>query len=103
MGSEVLRSCQALNVPRVCTTSWFKNYGTEYKIGIFACASTENEMPVLKKIVNIIIKDEAFLLTATVNTMYFDDHLNGFRIEEVEDEFAVICVAHLIYYWPYDR
>lgn len=68
------------------------------------CADTENEMPVFKKISNIIVKDdEAFLLTTKVNTMYFDDHLNGFSIEEVDDQFAVICLSDLTYYRPYDR
>lgn len=36
------------------------------------------------------------MLATNDNTMYFDDQLNGFRIEEAKDEFAVICVADLI-------
>ena len=60
----------------ISTTSWVRNYGTEYCIGMFVFTSTEDEM--FKKIVNIIIKDDdAFLLITKVITMYFDDHLNG--------------------------
>ena len=102
-GSEVLRSCQTLNVSSVSTTSWVKYYGTEYQIGMFVCTSVENEMPIFYNI-NIIIKDdEPFLLTTKVMTMYFDDHLNAFSIEEVDDVFTVIFVNDLLYYRPYDR
>ncbi|XP_030601542.1 uncharacterized protein LOC115791568 [Archocentrus centrarchus] len=58
--SEVLRSCPRLNVPCVSTASWVKNFGTEYHIGMIVCTSTENEMPVFQKIVNIIVKDDFF-------------------------------------------
>ncbi|XP_035987597.1 uncharacterized protein LOC118560568 [Fundulus heteroclitus] len=102
--TEVLRSCPRLNVQCVSTTSWVKNFGTQYRIGMFVCTSTENEMPVFQKIVNIIVNnDEAFLLTTKVTTEFFDEHLSAFKIDIVEDVFAVICVSDLIYYQPYDR
>lgn len=103
-GGESLRSCLTVNQSSVSTTSWVKNYGTEYHIGMFVCTSIENEMPVFKKIVNVIIRDdEALLLTTKVNTMYFDSHLNAFSIEEEDDEFSVICVTDLTYYRPHER
>ena len=71
---------------------------------MFVCTSVEDEMPIFNRIMNIIIKDdEAFLLTTKVMTMYFDDHLNAFSIEEVDDVFTVICVNDLLDYRPYDR
>lgn len=71
---------------------------------MFVYKSTENEIPIFQKTVNIIVKDdEAFLLTAKVVTEYSDEHLNGFRIEVVDDVFAVIYVSDLICYQPYDQ
>ena len=71
---------------------------------MFVCTSVENEMPIFNKIINIIIADDkALLLMAKVDTMYFDDHLNAFSIDEVDDVFSVINVSELVYYRPYDR
>ena len=61
-------------------------------------------MPTFNKINNIIIKDdEVFLLATKVITMHFDDHLNAFSIEEVDDVFRLVSVDDLLYYRPYDR
>lgn len=87
----------------VSATSWVKNYGTEYQIGMFVCRDVKNEMPVFNKIVNIIVEnDQAFLLSTNVTTVNFDDHMNAFCIEETTDIFTVICVDDLKYYRTYD-
>lgn len=88
----------------VSTTSWVKNYGTEYQVGMYICSGVENEMPLFNKIISIIVgNDKAYLLTSKVSTMYFDDHLNAFSIQEESDFFTLICVDDLMYYRPYDR
>ena len=50
---------------------------------MYVCSGVENEMPLFNRIVSVIVRDDsAYLLTCTVSTMYFDDHLNAFSIEE---------------------
>lgn len=104
-GSDILTEILRLSLySDVSTTSRVKNYGSEYHIGMFVCSGTESEMPVFKKIINVIVKDDqAFLLTSNVATLCFDDHLNAFSIEEISDAFTVICVEDLVYHRPYDR
>lgn len=88
----------------VSTTNWVKNFGTEYQIGMFVCITTDMEIPVFRKITNIIInEDQAFILTCRVDTLYFDDHFNAYCIEERADSFSVISIDELIYYRPYDK
>lgn len=58
-----------------------KNYGTEYQFGMFVCTGTNVEVPIFRKITNIIIDDEqAFILTCRVDTPYFDDHFSAYCI-----------------------
>lgn len=86
------------------TTNWVKNFGTEYQIGMFVCITTDMEIPVFRKITNIIInEDQAFILTCRVDILYFDDHFNAYCIEERDDSFSVISIDELIYYRPYDK
>jgi len=88
----------------VSTTNWVKNFGTEYQIGMFVCTATDMEIPVFRKITNIIInEDRAFILTCRVDTLYFHDHFNAYCIEERADSFSVISIDELIYYRPYDK
>lgn len=62
-----------------------------------------NEMPLFNNIGGIIVRNEnAYLITCKVSTMYFDDHLNAFSIEEEKDVFTLICVDYLVYYRSYD-
>ncbi len=91
------------NVPTVSTTTWVKNYGTEYQVVMYVCSAVENEMPVFNKIVSIIVKDgQTFLLASNVITVCFDEHVHAFCIEEVGNIFTLISVDELIYYRPYD-
>ncbi|XP_026018914.1 uncharacterized protein LOC113019411 [Astatotilapia calliptera] len=88
----------------VSTTSWVKSYGTEYQVAMYVCSGVENEMPLFSKIVSIIVSDfNTYLLTCKVSTVYFNDHLNAFVIEDGLDVFALISVDDLVYYRPYDR
>lgn len=88
----------------VSTTSWVKNHGTEYQVGMYVCTGVNNEMPLFNRIVSIIVWDEsAYLLTCKVSTLYFDDHLNAFIIEENCNGYTLVCVDDLVYYRPYDR
>lgn len=71
---------------------------------MYVCSGVENEIPVLSKIVSIIVRDDnSYLLTCKVSTVYFDDHLNAFCIEENLNVFTLVCVDDLVYYRPYDR
>lgn len=54
-GGDML--CDLFNVnaySEVSTTNWVKYYGTEYLIGMFVCIKTQMEMPIFRKITNII-------------------------------------------------
>ncbi len=102
-GGDVLSS--VLNVNAYCevsTTDWVKNYGGEYQIGMFVCTGTNMEVPIVRKVTNIIVHDEqAFILTCRVDTLYFDDHFNAYCINERAHSFSVFPVKELIYYRPY--
>ena len=86
-GGETLLAMLNLNAySDVSTTKWVKNYGTEYQTGMFVCISTNIEMPVFGKINSIIINDDqALILTGTIDTLYFDEHLNAYCIQERND------------------
>ena len=80
-GGEVVS--EAFDVLSVSTTSWVKNYGTEYQVGMYVVTGVENEMPLFNRIDSIIVKDNnAFLLICKVSNIFFDDHLNAIGIEE---------------------
>lgn len=65
-----LDACSAIS-----TTSWVRNVGTEYQIGLFICTGTHNDLPVFMKICNIIIHEpHAFIICSSVNTIYFGEH-----------------------------
>ncbi|XP_035805853.1 uncharacterized protein LOC111571121 isoform X1 [Amphiprion ocellaris] len=104
-GGEVLSSVFDVNLYcEVSTTNWVKNYGTEYQIGMFICTGTKMEIPIFRKITNIIVHDgQAFLLTCRVDTLYFDDHFNAYCVDERADSFSVFPVKELIYHRPYDK
>lgn len=65
-GGETLSALFNVNAySDVSTTNWVKNYGTEYQIGMFVCIRTDMEMPVFRRINNIIInEDQAFIYTS---------------------------------------
>lgn len=71
---------EAFDVLSVSTTSWVKNYGTEYQVGMYVVTGVENEMPLFNRIDSIIVKDRK-LLICKVSNIFFD-HLNAFGIEE---------------------
>lgn len=81
----------------------FKYYGTEYQVGMHVCSGVETDMPLFNRIDHITVRnDNAILLTCNVSTMYFDDHLNAFSIEQNTNVFKLICMDDLLYYRPYD-
>ena len=104
-GGQTLLAMLNLNAySDVPTTKWMSNYGTEYQTGMFVCISKNIEMPVFGKINSIIINDDqAFILTGTVDSLYFDEHLDAYCIQERNDSFSVISVDMLIYYRPYNK
>lgn len=74
------------------------------QVGMYVCSGVENEMPLFKRIDCIIVcDDKAYLLTCEVSTMYFDEHLSAFCVEERTDVFQVISVYDLVYNRPHDR
>lgn len=101
-GGEVLN--EVFDESSVSTTSWVKNYGTEYQVGMYVITGVENEMPLFNRIDSIIVKDRnAYLLICKVSDVFFDEHLNAFGIEEKNEVFSVISVNELVYYRPCDR
>lgn len=86
-GGAVLSSVFNVNAYcEVSTTNWVKNYGTEYQIGMFVCTGTNTEIPIFRKVTNIIIHDEqAFILTCRVDILYFDDDFNAYCVDERAD------------------
>lgn len=102
--SETLSSVLNVNAySDVSATNWVKNYGTEYQIGMFFCIRTNMDILVFRRINNIIINDQAFILTRGVDTLYFDEHFNAYCVEERTDSFYVISIEELIYYRPFDK
>ena len=53
-GGEVLN--EAFDASSVSTTSWVKNYGTEYQVGMYVVTGVENEMPLFNRIDSIIVR-----------------------------------------------
>lgn len=104
-GGESLR--QTLNLEpfsEVPTTSWVKNFGTEYQLNMFVCVGMFHELPVFKKIFTIVLHEEcAFFIAFDVDTLYFDEHLNAYCIEERSDNFSVVCIDQLTYFKPFDK
>lgn len=104
-GGETLSS--VLNVSAysdVSTTNWVKNYGTEYQICMFVCIRTNMEIPVFRRINNIIInEDQALILTCGVDTLYFDEHFNAYCVGERANSFSVISIKELVSYRPFDK
>ncbi len=71
---------------------------------MYVCSAVENEMPVFINIISIILKDrQVFILASNAITVFFDEHVHAFCIEEVGNIFTLVCVDDLIYYRPYDR
>lgn len=69
-GGEVLK--EAFDVSSVPTTSWVKNYGTKYQVGMYVVTGVENEMPLFNRIDSIIVKDNnAYLLICKVSDIFF--------------------------------
>lgn len=62
------------------------------------CSGVKKEIPLFK-----MTDDKAYLLTREVSTLYFDEHLNAFRVEERTSVYTMISVDGLVYYRPRDR
>jgi len=43
----------AFDVSSVSTTSWVKNYGTEFQVGMYVFTGVENEIPLFNRIDSI--------------------------------------------------
>lgn len=103
-GGDFLK--QTLNLePLSCvsTTKWVKVFGTEYQVNLFVCTGTHNDLPVFKKICNIFIHEgSALLLCCRVDTLYFDEHLYAYCIEEMKDDLSVVHMEQLTYFKPFD-
>lgn len=104
-GCEVI--CQFLKLSshfEAHTTSWVKYFGTEYRIGLFVCCGLQSDMPVFKKIINVVLKDgSAYLVLCEVVTLGFHEHFSAFCIEESPCPFHIVSIAELFYYKPYDK
>lgn len=106
MFSCFLRALRALfdESCKVNTTFWVKSYGTEYQVGMYVCSGIEKQIPLFRKIDCIVVtNDNAYQLTSEVSTVYFDEHLSAFCVEERTGVFQVISVDDLVYYRPHDR
>ncbi len=87
----------------ISTTKWVKVFGTEYQINLFVCTGTHSELPVFKKICNIVIHEgSALLLCCNVDTLYFDEHLYAYCIDKVKEDFSLVHMEQLTYFKPFD-
>lgn len=104
-GSDSLqRTLNLVPFSEVSTTSWVKSYGTEYQINLFVCTGMCDELPIFKKICTIVIHGQsAFFIACDVCTLYFDEHLNAYCIEECSNHFSVINVDQITYFKPFDK
>ncbi|XP_041935316.1 uncharacterized protein LOC121697735 [Alosa sapidissima] len=103
-GETLCRILKLDSYSDISTTNWVRNYGTEYQIGLFIATETSHDLPVFKKICRIIIHEQhAFIIGCTVDTLYFDEHLHAFCIEEQNDDYVVICIDQLTYFRPFDK
>ncbi len=76
----------------------------QYQIDLFECTGTSHDLPVFKKICNIIIHEQhAFIIGCTVDTLYFAEHFHAYCIEEQNNEHAVIYIDPLTYFRPFDK
>ncbi len=54
--------------------------------------------------IRLVLDEQAFVLTCSVDTLYFDDHFNAYRVDERVDPFSVFpikakFVTSLIQMW----
>lgn len=103
-GCEVIRQYRKLSSHfDAHTTGWVKYFGTEYHTGLYVCCELQSDMPLFKKILNVILKDGcAYLVLCEVVTWGFE-HFSAFCIEESPCAFDILGVANLFHYKPYDK
>jgi len=103
-GEEISETLHLEACSNVTSTRWVRYYGTEYQVGLFICTGCTDDLPVFKKICDIIIYEQrAFIISCNVETMYYDDHLNAYCIEDQMNEISVISVKDLTYFTPFDK
>ncbi|XP_076135690.1 uncharacterized protein LOC143118536 [Alosa pseudoharengus] len=62
-------------------TNWVK-CGVEYRVGLFVCTSTDENMPVFSKIISIILHDGKVVFVLVEHETCFHDHFHAFQISE---------------------
>lgn len=63
-------------------TNWVKCCGVEYRVGLFVCTGTDENMPVLSKITSIILHDGKVVFVLVEQKICFHDHFHAFQVSE---------------------
>ena len=104
-GCEIICDCLELSDHNDAhTTNWVKCFGNKYHMGLFVCCAVESDMPVFKKIINIVLKDGcAYFLLGEVLTLGFHDHFSAYCIQERPSPFVIVSVKSWFYYEAFDK
>ena len=62
-------------------TNWV-NCGVEYRVGLFVCTSTDENMPVFSKLTSIILHNGKVVFVLVEHETCFHDHFHSFQISE---------------------
>ena len=98
--------CGTLNLEQdtdVSVTKWIKSFGTWYQVGLFVCTGMLNDLPLFKRIKQIVIYgDRPFVVGSAVQTLHFDEHFYAYCIDDQNQESSMIDIDNLKYFKPFD-
>ncbi|XP_039860163.1 uncharacterized protein LOC120716658 [Simochromis diagramma] len=63
-------------------TNWVKCSGVEYRVGLFVCTGTYENMPVFSKITSIILHDGKAVFVMVEHETCFHDHFHAYQVNE---------------------
>ncbi|XP_023812750.1 uncharacterized protein LOC111947676 [Oryzias latipes] len=81
--SDVIRAyLHADSQLTVCMTKWVQCSGVEYRVGLFVCSATEQNMPLFQKIVSIFLHSGKVFFVLVQHETCFHDHFHSFQVTE---------------------
>ena len=96
-----LQSVLACKEKKVLQTRMVEWRGVKYKVGMVVLINCRNGEPVFGKITAVIhFRDMAYLVCASMDTVGFSEHYNGYVIRTVDVENHVVRLNELLYYHP---
>lgn len=63
-------------------TKWVKCSGIEYRVGLFVCTGTHENVPIFSKITSIILHNGKVVFVLIEHETYFHDHFHAFQVNE---------------------